>query len=78
MVRPKKIKTVNFEPDVIYFKPRAVPLSQLCEVELTIEELETLRLYPPVNLPENISKSKRKNNRCSCQWKSYKDSGRQL
>ncbi|MEA3514976.1 MAG: DUF134 domain-containing protein [Nanoarchaeota archaeon] len=44
MARPKKIKTVNFEPDVIYFKPRAVPLSQLYEVELTIEELETLRL----------------------------------
>jgi len=44
MVRPRKIKIVNFEPDVTYFKPRAVPLSQLKEVNLTIDELETLRL----------------------------------
>ena len=44
MVRPRKIKTVNFEPDVTYFKPRAVPLTQLEEVEITLDELETLRL----------------------------------
>ena len=44
MVRPRKIKQVNFEPDVTYFKPRAVPLNQLEEVDLTIDELETLRL----------------------------------
>ena len=44
MVRPRKIKTVNFEPEVTYFKPRAVPLNQLEEVDLTIDELETLRL----------------------------------
>ena len=44
MVRPRKIKWVNFEPDVTYFKPRAVPLNQLEEVELTLDELETLRL----------------------------------
>ena len=44
MVRPRKIKFVNFEPNVTYFKPRAVPLSQLQEIELTLDELETLRL----------------------------------
>lgn len=44
MARPRKIKFVNFEPGVTYFKPRAVPLSKLEEVELTIDELETLRL----------------------------------
>jgi len=44
MVRPRKIKWVNFSPDVTYFKPRAVPLSTLEEVELTVDELETLRL----------------------------------
>ena len=44
MVRPRKIKLVNFEPDVTYFKPRAVPLNQLEEVELTFDELESLRL----------------------------------
>ncbi len=44
MVRPRKIKLVNFKPDVTYFKPRAVPLRELREIELTIDELETLRL----------------------------------
>lgn len=35
---------MNFQPDVTYFKPRAVPLNQLEEIDLTIDELETLRL----------------------------------
>lgn len=42
--RPKKVKTVNYEPDVTYFKPRAVPLNKLKEIELSYEELEALRL----------------------------------
>jgi len=44
MVRPRKIKLVNFEPGVTYFKPRAVPLTELEVVEITIDELETMRL----------------------------------
>ncbi|MFP4403582.1 MAG: DUF134 domain-containing protein [Candidatus Woesearchaeota archaeon] len=44
MVRPRKIKFVNFKPEVTYFKPRAVPLSKLEEVEITMDELETMRL----------------------------------
>jgi uncharacterized protein len=54
MVRPRKIKIVASEPHVTYFKPRAIPLSQLEEVELTICELESLRL---ANL-ENLSQAK--------------------
>lgn len=53
MVRPRKKKIVSFEPDVTYFKPRAVPLSDLEEIELTIDELEALRL---VNL-EKLSQT---------------------
>ncbi len=44
MVRPRKLKRINFEPNVTYFKPRAVPLSELEEVDLTLDELEALRL----------------------------------
>lgn len=44
MSRPRKIKIINFEPNVTYFKPRSVPLNQLEEVELTLDELESLRL----------------------------------
>lgn len=34
----------KFKPQVTYFKPRAVPLRQIEEVDLWIEELEALRL----------------------------------
>ena len=44
MVRPRKVKFVNFEPGVTYFKPRSIPLNLLEEVELNLDELETLRL----------------------------------
>jgi len=44
MSRPKKHRFVEFKPGVTYFKPRAVPLSELDEVKLGIEELEALRL----------------------------------
>jgi uncharacterized protein len=44
MARPIKPRKVLFDPEVLYFKPRAVPLSALEEVELTIDELESPRL----------------------------------
>lgn len=44
MVRPLKPRRVFFDPSVTYFKPRAVPLSMLEEVDLSIDELESLRL----------------------------------
>ena len=44
MARPLKPRRVLFDPDVVYFKPRAVPLSILDEVDLSIDELEALRL----------------------------------
>ncbi|MEW5910097.1 MAG: DUF134 domain-containing protein [Thermodesulfobacteriota bacterium] len=44
MGRPKKNRCVLFEPNVMYFKPRGVPLSMLEEVTLSMDELEALRL----------------------------------
>ena len=44
MARPIKPRRILFDPDVVYFKPRAVPLSLLEEVDLSIDELEALRL----------------------------------
>ena len=64
MARPTKPKRVSFEPDVVYFKPRAVPLSILKEVNLNLAELEALRLCDLKNLEQkkaakrmNISQS---------------------
>ncbi len=44
MARRPCCKRVEEMPGVNYFKPRAVPLSALEEVTLSIEELEALRL----------------------------------
>jgi predicted DNA-binding protein (UPF0251 family) len=44
MVRPKKCRWVCSEPFVDYFKPRGVPLTALEKVDLTVDELEAIRL----------------------------------
>jgi uncharacterized protein len=45
MPRPKKTRRLNFKPDVYYFKPRGIPLSELEEVILEHDELEALKLH---------------------------------
>jgi len=44
MVRPFKPRKICCKPDALYFKPRAIPLSMLEEVDLAMDELETLNL----------------------------------
>ena len=44
MVRPIKPRRIIFDPSVTYFKPRAIPLSILEEVDLNVDELEAIRL----------------------------------
>ena len=58
MVRPIKPRKVTFDPNVTYFKPRAVPLSMLEEVDLGIDELEAIRLCDLKRL-EQIEAAKR-------------------
>ncbi len=43
-MRPIKKRTIRFDPEITYFKPRAVPLAALEEVSLGTDELEALRL----------------------------------
>jgi uncharacterized protein len=42
--RPKCPRRVEQTPEITYFKPRGVPLSDLEVVSITVEELEALRL----------------------------------
>ena len=44
MARPRKPRRVAFLPGVTYFKPRGIPLRLLEDVQITVEELEALRL----------------------------------
>jgi predicted DNA-binding protein (UPF0251 family) len=44
MARPKKERCVGCEPNSCYFKPKGIPIFELQEVSLTLDELEALRL----------------------------------
>jgi len=44
MPRPFCQRRIAFVPSVTYFKPAGIPLNQLDEVALTLDELEALRL----------------------------------
>jgi predicted DNA-binding protein (UPF0251 family)/predicted Fe-Mo cluster-binding NifX family protein len=44
VVRPRKCRRVNAPPDVSYFKPRGVAMSDLNEIVLSVEGYEALRL----------------------------------
>jgi uncharacterized protein len=44
MPRPFKCRRVCCDPSADYFKPRGIPISQLQEVCLALDELEAIRL----------------------------------
>jgi len=60
MVRPIKPRRIIFDPNVTYFKPRAIPLSVLKEVNLNVDELESLRLCDLKNLSQAEAAKKMK------------------
>lgn len=44
MPRPKKNRCVRCKPDATYFKPRGIPLFELDEISISMDELEAIRL----------------------------------
>jgi uncharacterized protein len=44
MVRPFKCRHISNAPEVDYFKPRGIPLCDLEEINLSLDELEAIRL----------------------------------
>lgn len=44
MPRPRLCRRVQFNPNVTYFKPRGIPLRELEEVILHVDEYEAVRL----------------------------------
>jgi predicted DNA-binding protein (UPF0251 family) len=44
MSRPKKERCIRCQPNALYFKPRGIPLIHLEEVNLSLDELEAIRL----------------------------------
>ena len=60
MSRPKINRFIQIEPGVTYFKPRGIPLVELDEVALSIDEFEALRLHDVKNLTEEKACKKMK------------------
>ena len=58
MVRPRNPRYLRFNPEVLYFKPRGVPMSLLEEEELFHDELEALKLHDVDGL-DQITAAKR-------------------
>lgn len=44
MPRPKKNRKIKCNPNCYYFKPRGIPLFQLHEVVLELDEIEAIKL----------------------------------
>jgi len=44
VTRPCRCRRIRCSPDANYFKPRGIPLNNLEEVNLTLDELEAVRL----------------------------------
>jgi predicted DNA-binding protein (UPF0251 family) len=44
MSRPPKCRIVEQAPVATYFKPRGIPMKELEEINITVEELEAVRL----------------------------------
>jgi len=58
MPRPRKCRRVACEPEVTYFKPAGIPLRQLTESEITIDELEALKLVDFEELEQTAASKK--------------------
>lgn len=58
MPRSKLNRCINFDPKVTYFKPQGVPMRYLDTVELSMEEIEALRLKNVEQLDQGECASK--------------------
>jgi predicted DNA-binding protein (UPF0251 family) len=53
MPRPRRIRRIEFQPDVTYFKPAGVPMANLKESLLSFEEFEVIRLIDSEEIDQN-------------------------
>ena len=58
MSRPKRCRRIDAAPGSTYFKPRGVPLSELDEVVLGVDEFEAIRLADLEGLYQELAAEK--------------------
>ncbi|MBS4014951.1 MAG: DUF134 domain-containing protein [Candidatus Latescibacteria bacterium] len=67
MVRPRLCRRIKFNPFVTYFKPQGIPMRTLEVIELTIEEVEALRLKNVKDLEQEKAAEKMKTSQSTFQ-----------
>lgn len=56
--RPRIKRTIGFYPEITYFKPAGIPLRELSEVVLTLDEVEAIRLAELEDLDQETAAKK--------------------
>ena len=67
MPRPRLCRRIRFNPNITYFKPQGVPMRDLEVIELTTEEVESLRLKNIKDLDQNECAKKMKTSQSTFQ-----------
>ena len=65
--RPKRKRLIRFLPEINYFKPAGIPLKDLSEVILSLDEVEAIRLAELENLDQEEAANKMKISRITFQ-----------
>ena len=66
MPRPKKERKVQFPPTISYFKPQGIPMAQLQQVVLNVDEYEAVRLVDYENMEQEAAARKLGISRPTC------------
>jgi len=67
MSRPRLFRKIRFNPNITYFKPQGRPMRFLDMIELTIEEVEALRLKNKEDLDQTEAAKMMKTSRSTFQ-----------
>ncbi|MBU1164229.1 DUF134 domain-containing protein [Patescibacteria group bacterium] len=67
MPRPRKCRRVRWRGGATYFKPQGVPMRHLDEVNLTMEEIEAIRLKDFLGLDQDEAAKKMKTSQSTFQ-----------
>jgi len=66
MSKPKKDRKVESPPQVVYFKPQGIPMVQLAQVVLQVDEYEALRLVDREKLDQEQAAQRMGVSRATC------------
>jgi len=66
MAKPKKDRRVQLPPSVVYFKPQGIPMVQLEQEVLTVDEYEAIRLVDKDGLDQQQAAKRMGISRATC------------